>query len=69
MDRWLKFITERGLSVESFVVCGVQICVYDLYRRVCSLGGLDNVIASKQMARIASDLGFKRGPDLRLDIT
>jgi hypothetical protein len=65
MDRWLNFIKERGLSFENFVVSGLQICMFDLYRRVCALGGLDNVIASKQMARIASDLGFRRGPDLR----
>ncbi len=65
MVRWQRFITERGLPVENFVVSGVEICVFDLYRRVCSLGGLDSVIASKQMARIANDLGFQRGPDLR----
>lgn len=66
MTRWLEFINDRGISIEPFIVSGREIEIFDLYRQVCSLGGLDSVIASKQMARVAVDLGYKRSPDLRL---
>jgi hypothetical protein len=65
MSKWLPFITERGTAIEPFVVSGREIEIFDLYRHVCSLGGLDTVIAAKQMARVAVDLGYKRSPDLR----
>ena len=69
IQRWHKFISDRernrDLELESFVVSGREIDIFELYRIVTSHGGLDKVIELKKMAQVAVDLGFLRSTDLR----
>jgi hypothetical protein len=68
--RWSDFLKARGESIEMIPsISGRSVDFYTLYQEVVTLGGLEKVIISKQMARVAASLGFERNQQLRLSLS